>query len=38
LVAVPMRGQVDSLDVPAAASAAMYGILHFRESGVDSAP
>jgi 23S rRNA (guanosine2251-2'-O)-methyltransferase len=38
LVALPMRGQVSSLNVSAAASAVLYGILHFRHLLVDSAP
>jgi 23S rRNA (guanosine2251-2'-O)-methyltransferase len=38
LVALPMRGELDSLNVSAAASAVVYGILHFRRHLVDSAP
>jgi 23S rRNA (guanosine2251-2'-O)-methyltransferase len=38
LVALPMHGRVDSLNVSAAASAVLYGILHFRQLLVDSAP
>jgi 23S rRNA (guanosine2251-2'-O)-methyltransferase len=38
LIALPVRGQVDSLNVSAAASAVVYGILHFRHFLVDSAP
>ena len=38
LIALPMRGHVDSLNVSAAASAVVYGILHFRHFLVDSAP
>jgi 23S rRNA (guanosine2251-2'-O)-methyltransferase len=38
LIALPMRGRVDSLNVSAAASAVLYGILHFRGFSVDSAP
>jgi 23S rRNA (guanosine2251-2'-O)-methyltransferase len=38
LVALPMRGQLDSLNVSAAASAVVYGILQFRRRLVDSAP
>ena len=33
--ALPLRGQIDSLNVSAAAAALLYGILHRR---VDSAP
>ena len=35
LVALPQLGRVGSLNVSAAAAALMYGILHFRRSGVD---
>ena len=35
LIALPVRGQVDSLNVSAAASAIVYGILHFRGLSVD---
>jgi 23S rRNA (guanosine2251-2'-O)-methyltransferase len=38
LIALPMHGRVDSLNVSAAASAVLYGILHFRALSVDSAP
>jgi 23S rRNA (guanosine2251-2'-O)-methyltransferase len=38
LVALPLRGQIDSLNVSAAASAVLYGILHFRALLVDNAP
>jgi 23S rRNA (guanosine2251-2'-O)-methyltransferase len=38
LVALPLRGKVDSLNVSAAASAVLYGILHFRALLVDNAP
>jgi 23S rRNA (guanosine2251-2'-O)-methyltransferase len=38
LIALPVRGRVDSLNVSAAASAVVYGILHFRHFLVDSAP
>jgi 23S rRNA (guanosine2251-2'-O)-methyltransferase len=38
LIALPVRGHVDSLNVSAAASAVVYGILHFRHFLVDSAP
>jgi 23S rRNA (guanosine2251-2'-O)-methyltransferase len=34
LVALPMRGKVDSLNVSAAAAALLYGILHFRGSAL----
>ena len=37
-IALPLRGQIDSLNVAAAASAVLYGILHFRAFRVDSAP
>ena len=35
LVALPQLGRVGSLNVSAAAAALVYGILHFRRSGVD---
>jgi 23S rRNA (guanosine2251-2'-O)-methyltransferase len=35
LIALPVRGRVDSLNVSAAASAIVYGILHFRGLSVD---
>jgi 23S rRNA (guanosine2251-2'-O)-methyltransferase len=38
LVALPMRGHIDSLNVSAAASAVLYGILQFRHFLVDRAP
>ena len=38
LVALPVRGQLDSLNVAAAAAALLYGILHFRERALDRAP
>jgi 23S rRNA (guanosine2251-2'-O)-methyltransferase len=38
LVALPMLGQIESLNVSAAASAVLYGILQFRKFLVDSAP
>jgi 23S rRNA (guanosine2251-2'-O)-methyltransferase len=38
LVALPVLGQVESLNVSAAASAVLYGILQFRKFLVDSAP
>jgi len=38
LVALPLRGRIESLNVSAAASAVLYGILHFRALLVDNAP
>jgi 23S rRNA (guanosine2251-2'-O)-methyltransferase len=38
LIALPTRGHIDSLNVSAAASAVLYGILQFRRFLVDSAP
>jgi 23S rRNA (guanosine2251-2'-O)-methyltransferase len=38
LIALPLLGRVDSLNVSAAASAVLYGILQFRRLSVDSAP
>jgi 23S rRNA (guanosine2251-2'-O)-methyltransferase len=38
LIALPRRGQVQSLNVSAAASAVLYGILQFRRQSVDTAP
>jgi 23S rRNA (guanosine2251-2'-O)-methyltransferase len=38
LIALPMLGKLDSLNVSAAASAVVYGILHFRRHSVDTAP
>jgi 23S rRNA (guanosine2251-2'-O)-methyltransferase len=35
IVALPQRGRVDSLNVATAASALVYGILHFRGEGLD---
>jgi 23S rRNA (guanosine2251-2'-O)-methyltransferase len=37
-IALPLRGRLDSLNVSAAASAVLYGILQFRGMSVDSAP
>jgi 23S rRNA (guanosine2251-2'-O)-methyltransferase len=37
-IALPVRGKVDSLNVSAAASAVVYGILHFRHFLVDRGP
>ena len=37
LVSLPLRGRIESLNVSAAASALVYGILHLR-GGVDRAP
>jgi 23S rRNA (guanosine2251-2'-O)-methyltransferase len=34
LVALPIRGRIESLNVSAAAAALMYGILHFRDSAL----
>jgi 23S rRNA (guanosine2251-2'-O)-methyltransferase len=36
LVALPLRGQVESLNVSAAAAALLYGILHSDRPGVDN--
>jgi 23S rRNA (guanosine2251-2'-O)-methyltransferase len=38
LIALPRLGQVASLNVSAAASAVLYGILQFRRQSVDTAP
>jgi 23S rRNA (guanosine2251-2'-O)-methyltransferase len=38
LIALPAYGRIESLNVSAAASAVLYGILHFRAHLVDSAP
>jgi 23S rRNA (guanosine2251-2'-O)-methyltransferase len=38
LIALPMRGRLESLNVSAAASAVVYGILQFRRLPVDTAP
>jgi 23S rRNA (guanosine2251-2'-O)-methyltransferase len=38
LIALPLRGRIESLNVSAAASAVLYGILHFRAISVDNAP
>ncbi len=38
LIALPMRGRLESLNVSAAASAVVYGILQFRDRLVDTAP
>jgi 23S rRNA (guanosine2251-2'-O)-methyltransferase len=38
LIALPLRGRIESLNVSSAASAVMYGILQFRQLKVDSAP
>jgi 23S rRNA (guanosine2251-2'-O)-methyltransferase len=38
LIALPQRGKVDSLNVSAAAAALVYGILQFRNLGVDRGP
>ncbi len=38
LIALPMRGNVQSLGVSAAAAALLYGILQDREQGLDKAP
>ena len=38
LVRLPVRGQVGSLNVATAASALVYGILHFRGETLDKAP
>lgn len=38
LVALPLRGRMDSLGVAAAAAALLYGILHDREKALDKAP
>ena len=38
LIALPMRGKVESLNVGSAASAIVYGILQFRRKSVDRGP
>jgi 23S rRNA (guanosine2251-2'-O)-methyltransferase len=38
LVALPLRGQVESLGVSAAAAALLYEILHNRRASLDKAP
>jgi 23S rRNA (guanosine2251-2'-O)-methyltransferase len=38
LVALPLRGRVDSLGVSAAAAALLYGILQSRQASLDKAP
>jgi 23S rRNA (guanosine2251-2'-O)-methyltransferase len=38
LVALPLRGRIDSLNVSAAAAALVYGILQFRGEKLDKAP
>jgi 23S rRNA (guanosine2251-2'-O)-methyltransferase len=38
LIALPLHGRLDSLNVSSAASAVLYGILQFRRLSVDSAP
>jgi 23S rRNA (guanosine2251-2'-O)-methyltransferase len=38
LVALPMRGHVESLNVATAAAALVYGILHFVRPGLDRVP
>ena len=38
LIALPMRGKVESLNVGSAASAIVYGILQFRRRSVDRGP
>ena len=38
LVALPLHGRIESLNVSAAAAALLYGILHFRRKGVDRTP
>jgi 23S rRNA (guanosine2251-2'-O)-methyltransferase len=38
LVSLPLRGQMESLGVAAAAAALLYGILQDREAGLDKAP
>jgi 23S rRNA (guanosine2251-2'-O)-methyltransferase len=38
LIALPLRGRLDSLNVSSAASAVVYGILHFRQHLVDKGP
>ncbi len=38
LIALPLRGRIESLGVAAAAAALLYGILQKRSRGVDNAP
>src|SRR5207253_2044492 len=38
LVALPMRGRIESLNVSAAAAALLYGILHSGRPGLDKVP
>ena len=38
LVALPMRGEIESLNVAAAAAALLYGILHSSRRGLDKVP
>jgi 23S rRNA (guanosine2251-2'-O)-methyltransferase len=38
LIALPLRGRIDSLGVGAAAAAILYEILQRREEGVDKNP
>jgi 23S rRNA (guanosine2251-2'-O)-methyltransferase len=38
LIALPLRGRIDSLGVSAAAAALLYEILHNRRRGLDNAP
>jgi 23S rRNA (guanosine2251-2'-O)-methyltransferase len=38
LIALPLRGRIESLNVSAAASAVVYGILQFRADLVDKGP
>ncbi len=38
LVALPLRGRVESLNVSTAAAALVYGILHLRTAGLDRGP
>ncbi len=38
LIALPLRGRIESLGVSAAAAALLYGILQKRSRGVDNAP
>ena len=38
LIALPLRGRIDSLGVSAAAAALLYEILHNRRRALDKAP